>query len=258
MNYANQVQPIPEILSGKEVDFKGDGIDSAIISRVFEIVGPIILYHKDIEAVANYIYLILHEYRGNASIAGKSVDASDSLDRIENKLLHSLQLKDTGETEMAKEMSVSEARKAWGMSEKKVYEICRELKIKKREGKYCIPKDMKRPYYPDARSILSKDRLRVYIHVLNAITDQRMIIPVLIGTDNQHIKTAVRELYESKAIVLLEGAENDYDYQHYMIGMQYSNWTMNNIKTKLSIVSDILKSGNEVEKFLKNEKDKQN
>ena len=142
-------------------------------------------------------------------------------------------------------MNVSQAMKKWELSEKKVYEVCRALKLPKGRHGYLIPNDMKTPYLPDRRAFLKKNRLHVYIHVLNAITQEQLLIPSLLGTDEQHIRTAVRELRRTEAIVLLEGAEDDLDYRHYMIGMNYASWTYRSVKDKLNLVSNLLGTARE-------------
>lgn len=126
------------------------------------------------------------------------------------------------------------------LSKKKVYKVCKALNLPKGKHGYIIPEKMKKPYFPDSRGFFRKDRLHVYIHVLNAITDELLIIPSLIGTDEQHIRTAVRELKKTEAIVLMDGAEDDLDYQSFMIGMKYSDWTLHSVKEKMKLISDFL------------------
>ena len=137
-------------------------------------------------------------------------------------------------------MTVLEARDKWHLSEKKIYDICRALKLPLGRQGYIIPDDMKKPYYPDRRHFAKKERLHVYIHVLNAIVEEAMIIPSLIETDDQHVRTAVRELKKTGAIVLLDGAEDDLNYRNYMIGKNHSDWTRHNVKEKMELVSGML------------------
>ena len=137
-------------------------------------------------------------------------------------------------------MNVTDAKEKWGLSLDKIYQVCNELDIPKEKGGYDIPDELKKPYFPDRRSFRKKNRLHIYIHVLNAITDELLIIPKLIDTDEQHIRTAVRELKKTGAIVLLDGADDDLNYQHYMIGMNYSIWTSHNVKEKLEIITNMV------------------
>lgn len=134
-------------------------------------------------------------------------------------------------------MNIQEAKEKWNMSEDKVYKVCQALKIPMKKGGYDIPDNLKQPYFPDKRKFRKKDKLHIYIHVLNAITDELMIIPEIINTDNQHVRTAVRELKKTGAIVLLDGAEDNLDYLNYMIGPKYSDWTLHTIREKLELVS---------------------
>lgn len=134
-------------------------------------------------------------------------------------------------------MNIKEAKEKWNISEEKVYKVCHVMKIPIIKGGYAIPDNLKAPYFPDNRKFRRKDKLHIYIHVLNAIADELMIIPELINTDDQHVRTAVRELKKSDAIVLLDGAEDNLDYLNYMIGPKYSDWTLHNIKEKLELVS---------------------
>lgn len=136
-------------------------------------------------------------------------------------------------------MNVTEAKEKWGLSLDKIYQVCKELKIPKEKGGFVIPDELKKPYFPDRRSFRKKDKLHIYIHVLNAITDELLIIPKFIDTDEQHIRTAVRELKKTGAIVLLDGADDDFNYQHYMIGLNYSIWTSHNIKEKMELISNM-------------------
>ena len=139
-----------------------------------------------------------------------------------------------------KVMTVLEARSKWNISEGKIYDICRALQFQIGRQGYNIPDDMKKPYYPDRRHFAKRDRLHIYIHVLNAIADELMIIPSLIETDEQHVRTAVRELRRTDAIVLLDGAVDDLNYQNYMIGLKYTDWTLHNVKEKMKLVSGML------------------
>lgn len=137
-------------------------------------------------------------------------------------------------------MNVKEAKEKWNISEDKVYKVCRAMKIPMEKDGYVIPDNLKKPYFPDKRKFRKRDKLHIYIHVLNAITEELMIIPEIINTDNQHVRTAVRELKNTRAIVLLDGAEDNLDYFNYMIGPKYSDWTLHNTKEKLELVSSFM------------------
>ena len=145
-------------------------------------------------------------------------------------------------------MNVGQAMRDWDMSEEKVYKICKALNIPKGCRGYSIPDDMKKPYFPDCRPFLKKNKLHVYIHVLNAIADELLIIPSLIGTDDQHVRTAVRELKKTDAIVVLDGAEEDLNYQNYMIGVNYADWTLHNVKKKMELVTNIFNAAKDIKR----------
>ena len=134
----------------------------------------------------------------------------------------------------------------WDLSEKKVYDVCKVLGIEKNEeGQYIIP-EMKKPYYPDKRKFAHKDAGHLYIHTMNAIIDEKLIIPQLIDTDEDHIRTAVRELRNGNAVVLLEGHQDNLNYNNYMVSMVYSDWKTHKIKEMLSIIKEITSIGVDV------------
>lgn len=136
-------------------------------------------------------------------------------------------------------MTTIQAHEVWELSIDKVLEICRILNLEKVKGQYEIP-DMKTPYYPDMRFFKKRNRLHIYLHVLNAITEEKLIIPEILKTDFQHVKTAVRELRDSGAIVLMVDADDNLDYNNYMVGMRYSDWTRHGFREKMEIITSIL------------------
>ncbi len=148
-------------------------------------------------------------------------------------------------------MTVEQAVKKWKLSKNKVYDVCRILRIEKdSSGRFIIP-DIKTPYYPDFRAFKIINPLHVYIYTLDAIIAEKLIIPELIKTDNEHIRTAVRELKARDVIVVLDGHENDNNYLNYMISMGYSDWQTHSIKEKLEIIKDITAIGNDVRNIVK-------
>lgn len=145
-------------------------------------------------------------------------------------------------------MTTLDASKKWKMKTKKVQEFCKKASIPQDNSShhYIIPDDMKAPYYPDKRNFKNKSYLHVYLHVIEAIATEKMIIPCLIETDSDHIRTAVRELRDSNVIVPLDGHEDNLEYENYMIGMHYSDWLTHSIKEKLEIIKCISSIGKDV------------
>ena len=137
-------------------------------------------------------------------------------------------------------MTVKEATNEWGLSKKKVYEVCKALQLEKdSKNQYIIPQNMKHPYYPDKRFFHKRNPLHIYIYTIDAIAEEKTIIPNLLNTDDDHICTAVRELKKRDVIVLLERHLDDNDYKNYMISPGYADWRNSNIREKIKIVKDI-------------------
>lgn len=139
-------------------------------------------------------------------------------------------------------MNLKEAQKTWDLSDGKAKNFCKIMDYPKtKRGVYIIPDDLLvKPYVPDRRIFKKNLQQNIYIHLMNALNEGRVIFPQLIGTDEDHIRTAVRELKERSLIILIEGREDNNRLENYMISFEYTDWKVKDFKEKVNIISSAI------------------
>lgn len=82
---------VPESLSKSAQPFTSNGIDGEIIECIYEIVKECLGRTAEIVAIAGFIYTIIHDRKGTASINGKTVSRSQSKEDITQTISISLE-----------------------------------------------------------------------------------------------------------------------------------------------------------------------
>lgn len=139
----------------------------------------------------------------------------------------------------------SQAKEKWHLTDREVKAICDYYSFPIVKGAYQIPEDTVPIYIPDKRCM--KSELRQYLFVADAIHKKVTIVPELINSSVQEIRTAVRVLKNKHLIELIEGREIDsLDYRDYMLGIDYLGWkkdATDNLKTLKEVLGTAIEAG---------------
>ena len=132
-------------------------------------------------------------------------------------------------------MNITQASRAWEVSEEEVFKICKEMGIRAEN----IPDETVPVYLPDP--YYETNPHRFYIYLLDVITNSHMEIK---GVDNNILETCVAQLKEKKLIVLKKGADPDsLDYRDYVMSAErdlYNEWYSSLIKPGMSLIDKIV------------------
>ena len=132
-------------------------------------------------------------------------------------------------------MNVTQASRAWEVSETEVRKICREMGLDAED----IPEDTVPVYLPDP--LYESNPHRHYLYLLDVIANTHLEIR---GIDATILESCVAQLKAKKLIALKTGASPDsLDYHDYVISAEtalYNEWYSSLIKDSMSFIEKII------------------
>lgn len=123
-------------------------------------------------------------------------------------------------------MTKKQAKSKWHLTDREVDGICDYYGFTKVKGQFQIPEDTVPIYIPDKR-YLDKE-LRLYLFVSDAIHKKLLLVPKLINSSDDEIRTIVRIMKDRGLIERIEGKPKDsLNYQDYILGLEFAEWKRN-------------------------------
>ena len=142
-------------------------------------------------------------------------------------------------------MTKKQAKAKWFLTDREVDGICEYYGFTRVNGQFQIPEDTIPVYIPDKRYM--KNGLRLYLFVSDAIHKKLLLVPELINTSDDEIRTIVRILRDRGLIERIEGRpKGSLNYQDYILGIEFADWkrdATDNFKLLNEILGTVVESG---------------
>lgn len=139
-------------------------------------------------------------------------------------------------------MNAKEAAQKWHLSKNVVKKICdyRKYPRKGPHNSYIIPANDNPLYIPDKH--YSKAQCRLYLYVIDAISQNAEIAYDLINSDENKVRTVVRILRDNDVIEEACGKDNSLNYNDFILSYKVFDWHMKNKKEKFDYVKEIVEA----------------